>query len=94
MYTKVEKVVTRQIAGETLLIPITQAGADLQKVYLLNETAAAIWELLAQPRELEGLVAALQEQYEAPEEVLRTDTLETLEALIERGFVIERQAGE
>jgi hypothetical protein len=88
MYRRADGVVTREIAGETLLIPITQAGVNLQKVYLLNETAAAIWGLLTSPDDVSGLVSALQERYEATDEVIRAGVVATLAELMERGFVL------
>ncbi|MEI6500601.1 MAG: PqqD family protein [Armatimonadota bacterium] len=87
MYKQSNSVITRQIAGDTLLIPITQVGVDLQKVYLLNETAAAIWELLQTPRSADDLVTSLQETYEAPEETIRRGVEAVLEDLTGRGFI-------
>ena len=87
MYKRVDNIITRTIAGETLLIPVTQAGVDLQKVYLLNETAAAIWGLLAEPRDIAAMVAALQEEYEAPAEVIERGVMAVVEDLLQRSFV-------
>ncbi|MEI6503380.1 MAG: PqqD family protein [Armatimonadota bacterium] len=87
MYTQSDSVITRKIAGDTLLIPVTQVGVDLQKVYLLNETAAAIWDLLQTPHSADSLITALQETYEAPEETIRRGVEAVLEDLTGRGFV-------
>jgi hypothetical protein len=88
MYRRSDKTVTREIGGETLLIPITQVGVSLQKVYLLNETSAAIWRLLATPRDLEGLISALLGEYEAPEETIRRDVTAALDQLVERSLAL------
>jgi hypothetical protein len=82
-------VVARQIAGEHILVPISQTGADLQKVYLLNGTAAAIWELLAQPLAREELVKALEEQYDAPEGSIPREVETFVQDLLQRGFLTE-----
>ena len=82
-----DRVVARQIADQWLLIPLHATGADLQKVYLLNDTSAAIWRLLEQPLSFEQLVTALQGEYAAPEEVIQADTGELLRDLLQRGFV-------
>ncbi|MEN6304321.1 MAG: PqqD family protein [Armatimonadia bacterium] len=70
-------------------MPLHQTGVDLQKVYLLNETAQAVWELLAQARDLDALVAALAEEYEVDEEDLRKDVQELLDDLVQRGLVVQ-----
>lgn len=87
-YRKSQDTVTRHIGGETLLVPITHVGADLQKVYLLNETAAAVWELLDEPRSSEEVAAALLEQFEedTPGQ-LQEDVAALIEDLLARGFV-------
>lgn len=82
-------VVARQIAGEHILVPISQTGADLQKVYMLNETAGAIWGLLARPLTREELVEALEEQYDAPEGSLPQEVETFVQDLLQRGFVTE-----
>lgn len=87
MLKQSNSVITRRIAGDTLLIPVTQVGVDLQKVYLLNETAAAIWDLLQTPRSADDLVTVLQETYEAPEETIRRGIEAVLEDLTSRAFV-------
>lgn len=86
-YCRPSHLITRQIANQTLLVPLKHDGASLQHVYLLNETAAAIWELLQEPRTPEQIVTSLLEEYEAAPEVVREDTLGTLEDLASRHFV-------
>jgi hypothetical protein len=80
-------IVMRKIAGETMLIPIHQTGVDLQKVYLLNETATAVWLLLEQPQSLESLVEALQQEFEADSAVIKEDLLTLLNDLAEQDFI-------
>jgi len=38
------EVVRREIAGETILVPIRGRTADMQSLFALNPTAAFIWE--------------------------------------------------
>ena len=83
-----DQVVARQIVDQWLLIPVHGLGADLQQVYLLNETSATIWGLLAQPKTLDQLVADLQAEYAAPEDTLRQEAGAFLEDLLRRGFVV------
>lgn len=70
------------------MVPITHVGADLQKVYLLNETAAAVWDLLDEPRSPEDIATALLEQFEedTPGQ-LQADVSALMDDLIARGFL-------
>ena len=86
-YLRKPHVVAREIAGETLLVPVLQTGVNLQKVYLLNETSGAVWALLEESRSLDELVAALEEQYEAADEVMRGDVAAVLAEMAERKLI-------
>ena len=41
--------VTRQIAGETLIMPVAGRVADLESIYVLNEVGSRIWQLVGSP---------------------------------------------
>ena len=88
-----DSVVARQIADQWLLIPLYGTGADLQKVYRLNDASAAIWRMLAQPLSLDELVTALHTEYDAPEDTLRQDAREFVADLLDRGF-LAREGGD
>ena len=91
IYRRGDNIISRTIAGETLLIPITQVGVDLQKVYLLNETAAAIWNLLEGPQDVSSIVATLADEYEAPPAVIERGVNNVLEELLQRSMVTVEQ---
>ena len=42
-YVRSESVVSRVIAGETLIIPVRKGVGDLASIYSLNEVASTIW---------------------------------------------------
>jgi hypothetical protein len=41
--------VTRQIAGETLIMPVAGRVVDLESIYVLNEVGSRIWQLAGSP---------------------------------------------
>lgn len=84
-----DKIAVRQIAGETMLIPINQTGVDLQKVYLLNEPAAAAWELLEQPLSINDLVNSLLQEFDAEPSLIQKDIEELLQDFSGLGFVTQ-----
>ena len=92
IYRRADNIISRTIAGETLLIPVTQVGVDLQKVYLLNETAAAIWQLLEEPRDVPAIVERLLEEYEANAAVVERGVIAIVEELLQRSMVTVEQA--
>jgi hypothetical protein len=58
-----------------------------RQVHLLNDTAARVWELLEKPHSKDQLVAALGEEYEAPEDDLRAAVEELIGDFGEKGLL-------
>ena len=46
IYKRHDRVVTREIAGETLLVPIHSDVADMSHLFVLNPVSAHIWHRL------------------------------------------------
>ncbi len=46
IYVKKTDCVTRQIAGETIIVPIRGQVGDLESIYLLNGVGTRIWEVI------------------------------------------------
>lgn len=88
-YQRSDRVVSRVIDGQRFLVPISGNSADLTQLYLLNETAAAAWELLAAPRSLATLCDLLGQQYDGLAEIRRADLEELLRDLEERRLITE-----
>jgi hypothetical protein len=86
-YRKSDRVVGRTIDGEHFLVPISGTSADLTSLYLLNETAAAAWELLTAPQDIDTLCSLLQQEFDVPAEALRADIEELLRELEERRLI-------
>ena len=85
--TRSANVVTRELAGEIVLVPITQTSADFQQVHLLNNTAAAVWEAIEEPRTLAELLSLLAESYGASQGTIAADVEELLTDLHTRGLL-------
>jgi hypothetical protein len=87
VYKKTESVVTREIAGETMLIPISSQLADLQQIFSLDAVSALIWSLLDGTRSFQELIAAVTKEFEVPAEVATADANRFLAELCEAGLV-------
>ena len=79
--------VTRRIAGETIVVPVSSRVGDLDAIYTLNEVGSRIWSLLERPISVDTIVALLCEEYDASPERIRTDVLELLDMLQEKGLI-------
>ncbi len=59
-----------------------------REVHLLNDTAARVWELLESSFTLDGLTAALAEEYDETPEEMRAGVEELLDGLRDKGLLV------
>ena len=83
-------IVSRRIAGEAVLVPIRKNVADLDSIYTLNDSGAAIWEHIDGSRSLRQVLASLVEEFEVEEDQARQDMLELVVELVSIGALEKR----
>lgn len=86
-YEKDPNVVSRQIAGEQILVPVRKKSADMAAIYVLNETGARIWRLLDGQHSLVEIGALLVEEYNVQPETATADLVEVVDALLGLGML-------
>ena len=59
-----ESVVARVVGGGKLIVPVRAKVGDLASIYSLNRTGTLIWKLLASPKSVAKLAAAVAQEYE------------------------------
>jgi len=96
IYRKKEDTVTRQIAGETLLVPIRSQVADMRNIFALtHHSAEYIWRQLDGKQNLEqmhqGILDNLREQLSSIDAVLEEDNLSYQEKAINLRNQYDRQ---
>lgn len=89
MYQASPGYISRTIAGETVLIALNDPHAG-NNLMLLNETGAFLWEQLREPRSMDALLRAAQQTFDAPENVIRAETIDFIESLVKLRLIIER----
>ena len=81
VYAQDDNMVFRRIGEEVILVPIRWQTADMEAIYTLNETGAAIWELLDGQRPLAEIRDALVTEFDVSPEQAEADVLEYIEML-------------
>lgn len=84
--------VTRRIAGETLIMPVSGRIMDLESIYVMNEVGSRIWELLKSPTSVDRIAETLAGEFEVSGERAAEDVAEFIASLDQRGLV--QQVGE
>jgi len=88
-YQTKDSIVTRNIAGETWLIPITGQLADLEQLYHLNDAGAFIWNCLDGKTTLEKISQKLTNNYAVSSEQAVEDVAVQISELLEAGLLDE-----
>jgi len=82
-YQRTDEFVARNIAGETVLVPIHRQIGDLESIYTLNEVATFIWERLAETATPGALALALEDTFAGSPAEMRADLDEFLGHLLD-----------
>ena len=87
VFVRSRAVVSRVVAGETLIVPVRGKVGDLASIYSFNETGSLIWKLLDTPRTVGYVVGAVAEEYQVDTEKARQDVLRFLSEMRTVGLI-------
>ena len=76
-----KELIKRQIAGDTILVPVGKTIYESNGLFALSELGAFIWDLLPTVNTPEEICAAILAEYEVSPEVAARDVAEFLEKL-------------
>ena len=80
--------VSRRIADEVILVPISRRVGEIDCLYALNEVGARVWDLIDR-RSLKEVRDTIVEEFEVREEQAQEDLIELIEQLKEIGAIKE-----
>lgn len=86
-FIKADEIVTRSIAGETIVVPVRGRVGDLDSIFTLNEVATSIWNLLDGQRDVASIVNAVSSEYEVSETDAARDVWELLTSMQSSGLI-------
>jgi hypothetical protein len=84
------KVVTRRIANETVIVPMTANVADLDSVYTLNEVGSFVWERLDGKQTAQAIAEMVAAEFDVALDQAVRDVDELLTALEAKGLVASK----
>jgi hypothetical protein len=87
IFVRSRTVVSRVVAGETLIVPVRGNVGDLASIYSFNGTGSLIWHLLDAPRTLTELIGAVEREYEVGQEQAQKDVTQFLDDMLSVGLV-------
>ena len=88
IYKQEENIVTREIVGETILVPIRGKLADMQRIFTLNEVGAYIWSSLDGERSLGDICEGLQSEFDVGSDQARSDVVDFISELLGADLIV------
>lgn len=76
-----KELIKRDIAGDTILVPVGKAVYDSNGLFVLNELGTFIWEILPKAQSEADILNAVLAEYEVTAEDAEKDIAEFLEKL-------------
>jgi hypothetical protein len=87
VFVRSQSVVSRRVAGETLIVPIRGKVGDLASIYSFNETGSLIWQALETPKSLVELIEVVEVEYLVEREQAERDATRFLNDMLAVGLV-------
>ncbi len=63
----------REIAGESILVPVNENGAMTNCMFSMNETSLFLWKQFQKPNTIDGVVMQAMQEFNGTKEVLERD---------------------
>ena len=82
-----KELIKREVAGDTILVPVGKTVYDTNGLFVLNEIGAFIWDRLEKFETTEEIVDAILEEYDAQRSEVTQDVEEFLEKFRNWGVI-------
>ena len=82
-----KELIKREIAGDTILVPVGKSVYDSNGLFVLNELAAFIWNILPEADSESEIAEKILEEYEVNPKEAAEDTAKFLDKLREMGII-------
>ena len=89
IFKKQEDIVSREIAQETILVPIRGKLADMERIFSLDHVAEYIWQNLDGERSLKQIRDGVLDIFDVEKDQAEGDISEFIGELEEAGLIVE-----
>jgi hypothetical protein len=84
---KSENVIFRKIEDEYILVPMFASAADVESIFTLNETGAAVWEKIDGAKKLSDIIADVKAEYESVGNQIEGDIMAFVSEMVEAKLI-------
>jgi Coenzyme PQQ synthesis protein D (PqqD) len=81
------EVVSRQIEGELVIVPIRRGVGDLNSLYTLNPVGSVLWDLMSDGCTLSEMVRRICDEFEVSATQARQDIEQFLDSMMDEKLI-------
>jgi hypothetical protein len=85
-----DSLVTRDLAGEKIIVPVRRNVGDLSSIYTLNPVANEIWLMLDGQQTVQQIIQSLEQEYDVDAVRLAADVCRVLDELSGEGLILTK----
>jgi hypothetical protein len=89
VFKKKEEIISREIAGETILVPISGKLADMQKIFAVDAVAEFIWQQVDGKNDLSAISDRVVKNFDVDKKQAGEDILEFVDQLLNAQLIEE-----
>lgn len=89
VYVRNDAVISRKIAGETILVPVRDRLADMRRIFTLNPVAEYIWDRIDGKNSIQGIEESIVSSFNVHHESAARDLEEFVTALLKEHLIME-----
>jgi Coenzyme PQQ synthesis protein D (PqqD) len=86
-FVRNREVVSRQIEGELVIVPIRSGVGDLNSLYTLNPVGSVLWDFMTEGHTIGEMVSRVCDEFEVSSNQAQSDIQEFLDAMLAEKLV-------
>lgn len=86
-FVRNQNVVSRQIEGELIIVPVRSGVGDMNSLYTLNPVGSVLWEFMAQEHSLPEMVQRVCDEFEVTTSQAKNDIKAFLDSMLEEKLI-------
>ena len=83
IFSHSRSIVAKKMGAEYVLVPIANNIADMNSVFIINETGVFIWEHIDGKRNVEKIILEVSKEYNVDEQTAKKDVSAFIETIKE-----------
>lgn len=86
-FVRNREVVSRQIEGELIIVPIRHGVGDMNSLYTLNQVGTVLWDFMREEHTVPEMMNRVCEEFEVTATQAQDDIRDFLDSLLEEKLV-------